>query len=496
MKPEPMKFQTPLYSAADIRRQEQACAGQPLMELAGRAIANYAQGLLPDVQSSILLLAGPGNNGGDAFVAARLLRDIYRVALVFCGDTDKLPADAAAACRRWQESGGELLSDIPAGEWDLVIDGLFGIGLGKPLSGRPAELVAQVNRLGSKVLAIDIPSGLCADSGKVMGAAIHADCTMTFLGLKPGLFTLDGPDHAGTVVLEMLGTAPLQTPAGYLLEQEDVSCWLQPRRKNSNKGSYGSVGVVGGARQMSGAAILAARAALLLGSGRVYAGLLAPDAPAFDMMMPELMLRQAADVAALAALDCVVIGPGMGVEEAGAALLADALGNPATLVLDADALNLLAGANPLKERCAARKGVTIVTPHPGEAARMLAVSVEDVQQDRIAAAQNIAQAYGAITVLKGCGTVIAMPDGRWWINHSGNPGLASAGMGDALAGMIAAFVAQGLGAEQAALLGVHLHGAAADALVSQGLGPVGLTASEVLMEARHLLNHWLEWSKC
>ena len=490
-----MKFQTPLYSAADICRQEQACAGQPLMERAGQAIANYVQTLLPDVRSSILLLAGPGNNGGDALVAARLLRDIYRVALVFCGDTDKLPADAAAACRRWQESGGELLTDIPAGEWDLVIDGLFGIGLHKPLSGRPAELVAQVNSLSSKVLAIDIPSGLCADSGKVMGAAIHADCTMTFLGLKPGLFTLDGPDHAGTVVLEMLGTAPLQAPAGYLLEQEDVSCWLQPRRRNSNKGSYGSVGVVGGARQMSGAAILAARAALLLGSGRVYAGLLASDAPAFDMMMPELMLRHAADIAALSALDCLVVGPGMGSEDAAAALLADVLGSPAMLVLDADALNMLAADENLRNACSQRQSPDIVTPHPGEAARMLGWPVSEVQDDRIAGAVRIAEKYQAITVLKGCGTVIATPDGRWWINHSGNPGLASAGMGDALAGMIAAFVAQGLSSEQAALLGVHLHGAAADALVSQGLGPVGLTASEVVMEARHLLNHWLEWSK-
>jgi len=492
---DPMNFHTPLYFAADIRRQEQACAGQPLMELAGRAIANYVQGLLPDVQSSVLLLAGPGNNGGDALVAARLLRDIYRVALVFCGDTNKLPADAAAACRHWQESGGELLTDIPAGKWDLVIDGLFGIGLGKPLSGRPAELVVQVNRLGSKVLAIDIPSGLCADSGKVMGAAIHADCTMTFLGLKPGLFTLDGPDHAGTVVLEMLGTEPVQAPAGYLLEQEDVSRWLQPRRRNSNKGSYGNVAVIGGATQMSGAAILAARAALLLGAGRVYAGLLAPDAPAFDMMMPELMLRRAADIGKLSALDCLVIGPGMGCSDEAVSLLADAIRSTSTLVLDADALNLLAGANPLKQRCAEREGVSIVTPHPGEAARMLGTSVDAVQQNRIAAALNIAQDYQAITVLKGCGSVIAMPDSRWWINHSGNPGLASAGMGDALSGMIAALVAQGLSAEQAVLLGVHLHGAAADALVSQGLGPVGLTASEVAMEARHLLNHWQEWSK-
>jgi hydroxyethylthiazole kinase-like uncharacterized protein yjeF len=190
----------------------------------------------------------------------------------------------------------------------------------------------------------------------------------------------------------------------------------------------------------------------------------------------------------------------MGCGDTAAALLANAISNPATLILDADALNLLAAADPqkkdaLKKRCAGREAVSIVTPHPGEAARMLGVSVNEVQQDRIAAALNIAQDYRAITVLKGCGSVIAAPDGRWWINHSGNPGLASAGMGDALAGMIAAFVAQGLSAEQAVLLGVHLHGAAADMLVSQGLGPVGLTASEVVMEARHLVNHWQEWSK-
>ena len=375
-----------------------------------------------------------------------------------------------------------------------MIDGLLGIGLNKPLAGRPAELVAQINSLDTQVLAIDIPSGLCANTGRVLGNAIRADWTVTFLGLKPGLFTLDGPDHAGEVVMDSLGIkAGLRNPgpAGYLVEQEDVSKLLPKRLKNSNKGNFGNLGVVGGAAQMTGAAVLAARAGFLAGAGRVYLGLLDPDAPAFDVIMPELMLRAVDDVLNLAKLDCLVVGPGMGLDDRARAYLAAALPLSMPLLLDADALTLLARDESLRKQLGARRAVNVVTPHPGEAARMLACPVEEVQGDRIGSALKIAGEYGAITLLKGCGSIIAMPDGRWFINHSGNPGLASAGMGDTLAGIIGALIAQGLAAEQAVLLAVFLHGAAADGLVERGSGPVGLSASEVMTEARGLLNQWI-----
>jgi ADP-dependent NAD(P)H-hydrate dehydratase / NAD(P)H-hydrate epimerase len=490
-----MQFHRPLYSSDQIRQLEKQHVDMALMARAGLALSNYVQQLLPDLSSSILLVAGSGNNGGDALVAARLLHDIYPVTVVFCGDEAKLPPDAAQAYHAWIESGGTLLDTIPDGRWDLVVDGILGIGLNKPVEGKPAALVEQINKLGIRVLAIDIPTGLNADTGSLMGEAVRADWTMTFLGLKPGLFTLDGPDHAGEVVLETLGIEPDAEPVGCLLEQEDVATFLPKRKRNSNKGSYGNVAILGGAPEMTGAAVIAARAALLSGAGRVYAGLLTHDAPDLDVMVPELMLRAAEDIFTLAALDCLVLGPGMGQSEHARALLQRALTSSNVLLLDADALNLLAKHEDLRAQCRSRPIANIVTPHPGEAARLLSCSVAEIQSDRIAAALEIARKYHAVTVLKGCGTVIAMPNGDWYINHSGNPGLASAGMGDALAGVIAALVAQGVSPEQAVLLGVQLHGTAADALVEHGIGPVGLTASEVMMEVRRILNQWAEWGR-
>jgi len=490
-----MPLHRPIYSSDQIRQLEKQYADIALMERAGLAISNYVQHLLPDLSSSILLLAGPGNNGGDAMVAAKLLRDIYPVTVVLCGDTNKLPPDAKQTYTAWLESGGEVLDAIPDNQFDLVVDGLLGIGINKALEGPIAELVAQVNRLNTHVLAIDIPSGLCAKTGRVLGDAVRADWTMTFLGLKSGLFTLDGPDHSGEVILETLGIEPDAKPAGYLLEQEDVATFLPKRRRNSNKGSFGNVGVLGGAAQMTGAAVIAARAALLSGAGRVYAGLLAPHAPKFDVMVPELMVRAAEDIFDQGSFDCLVVGPGMGQSVSAKSLLKQALSTDVTLLLDADALNMMASDQSLQTLCHDRHAVNIVTPHPGEAARMLSSTVAEVQADRLVSALEIAQKYHAVTVLKGCGTVIATPAANWYINHSGNPGLASAGMGDALAGIIAALIAQKMSPEQAALLGVYIHGVAADALVEQGIGPIGLTASEVMMEVRRILNQWAEWGQ-
>lgn len=486
-----MKLYRPLYLASEIRALEQRHSAEPLMQRAGDAITEFVQGILPEAQSSILLLVGPGNNGGDALVAARLLQNVYRVTVVFCGDAEKLPPDAAAAYQCWLKSGGEILTDIPEGQWDLSIDALFGIGLQRPLAGRPAELVAKVNALKTPVLAIDVPSGLCADTGRVLGIAVRADWTITFLGLKPGLFTLNGPDLTGSVMVSTLGIKADGDATGYLLEQESVSKMLPARLKNSNKGNFGNLGVIGGAARMTGAAVLAARAGLLTGAGRVYLGLLDAAAPTYDSMMPELMLRPADEVLQLEKLDCLVIGPGMGMEDIARRYLTHALGLAVPLLLDADVLNQLAGDVSLRKLLVQRTAATIVTPHPGEAARMLACTVQDVQDNRIRSALDIARQYQAITLLKGCGSVIALPDGRWFINHSGNPGLASAGMGDTLAGIMGALVAQGLQAEEAVQLATYLHGAAADGLMERGSGPVGLSASEVMTEARWLLNQWI-----
>jgi hydroxyethylthiazole kinase-like uncharacterized protein yjeF len=478
-----------LYTTTQIRAIEQTHGTLGLMEKAGQAVAELARNLTED-GLPILVLAGPGNNGGDALVAARHLKHAWhRVDVVFTGDAARLPADAKAALDAWLACGGEILSEIPCGNnYGLVLDGLFGIGLIRPLEGAYATLIDQINTIAVPKLAIDVASGLCTDSGRIMGSAIRADYTLTFLGLKPGLFTLDGPDCSGIVHVSDLGVTTDIMPQGGLIDAPPAL--PNPRRRNSHKGSYGSVGVLGGDSAMTGAALLAARAALLTGAGRVYAGLLAGHAPAVDFSQPELMLRSAETLLDLNHLSALVVGPGMGHSGAAEAALQRAIDYPAALLLDADALTLLAKNTALRNQFGQRSHGNILTPHPGEAATLLECSVAEVQSDRIAAAQRIARDYHAIAVLKGCGSIVAFPDGRWFVNASGNAGMASGGMGDVLAGIIGSLAAQGMAPEQATLLGVYLHGAAADSLVADGVGPVGLTASEVTQEARNLLNKW------
>ena len=365
---------------------------------------------------------------------------------------------------------------------------MFGIGLQRSLEGELAALVRQVNALTCPVLAVDIPSGLHADSGRILGCAVRATHTLTFLGRKPGLYTLDGPDHAGNIHCSDLGIdhSDSEAPAGRLL-QERALVALPRRQRNSHKGMFGNVAVLGGDTGMSGAVLLAARAALLCGSGRVYGGFVGTPL-AVDPQQPELMLRSADEVAGLEGINCAAIGPGLGLSPAAIEVVQHWLARDIPLLLDADALNLLAAQTGLQAAMTERRAPTVITPHPLEAARLLGCSVGEVQQDRIASAQRLAQQFHAVCALKGAGTVCATPDGRWWINASGNPGLASAGTGDVLSGIIASLLAQGLDATTAATVGVHLHGAAADRLVQQGIGPIGLTASELTEAARHLIN--------
>lgn len=482
----------PVYLSREIRAIEQQYAGQQLMKRAGQAIAELAQQQL-DNDGKLLIIAGPGNNGGDALVAARHLKATgYTVSVVFTGKVHQLSADASDSLTQWQESGGQLLTEIPINDtWDLIIDGLFGIGLTRDLSGNYANIVTQINNMHTPVLAIDIPSGLCSDTGRVRGIAINAAATLTFIGLKPGLLTLAGPDHCGELHLEPLGIDPRRSPpsAGSLLTRAAVACLLPRRAANTHKGQFGSVGILGGAESMIGAALLAGRAALKCGAGKVVLGLLAAHAPGEDLLQPELMLYPPEVLIHLSGLSCLVIGPGLGQSDLARRLLEGRLESSIPLVLDADALNLIAQYPSLQEGLR-RHQHAIITPHPAEAARLLGVTTADVQQARIECALMLAKTWETIVVLKGVGSVCALPDGRWHINTSGNPGMSSAGMGDVLAGMIGALLAQGLNTELATLLAVFLHGAAADQLIQQGKGPVGLTAGEVIDAARGLLNQW------
>jgi hydroxyethylthiazole kinase-like uncharacterized protein yjeF len=485
----------PILLTDDVRAVEAiVAAGEDapnLMERAGLAAAELARDRLLTDKRSVLVLAGPGNNGGDGFVVARHLKNWwYQVSVVFAGERDRLSSDARAAHDAWLGAGGELLSEIPAGRVDLVIDALFGIGLQRELSGQHADLVARVNALRCPVLALDIPSGLHADSGRVLGSAIRAHHTMTFIALKPGLLTLDGPDHAGTLHVEQLGldVAALRPPPGCLVPTALLSHVLPARARNSHKGTFGSLGIIGGAAGMTGAALLAGRAALSLGAGRTYLGLLGAREAPVDPMQPELMLREADEVVEMRHLNCLVVGPGLGQSPPARSLVARALERDMPLVLDADALNLIGAHDALAEVCAARSSATLITPHPAEAARLLRTDTAAVQADRIRAATALSARYQATVALKGAGTVIAEPSGAWWINTSGNPGLASAGMGDVLSGLIGALVSQGARPEDALLAAVHLHGLAADDCIKRTGGPIGLTASEVTHAARALLN--------
>ena len=514
-----------LLNAAQIRAAETAHARKfpkvSLMQRAGAAVAKLATSLLKKKKSAaILVLAGPGNNGGDAWVAASLLKKSgHKVTVIALGEHKFAEPTAKAAHAAYVRAKGAIRKDIPKDSpFDLVIDGLFGIGLARAATGAFAAAIENANALRSSatpVIAIDVPSGLDADTGIAHGPTIVADHTITFIGFKPGLFTADGKDHAGEVHLELLVASSLfasDEATGELLTAESVRGLIPQRRQNSHKGTYGNAAVIGGAEGMVGAAVLAARAALYMGPGKVFLGIASKDVPAFDPLNPEVMVRKADDLVADENLDSIAIGMGLGTDKSAPRLLSAVLGRALPLVLDADALNLLAATPSFVTALASRSSKSstgapsrskmtgeahqysnlILTPHPGEAARLMNVPVSQIESNRVESAVTMAKKFDAVVVLKGAGTVIAARDGSYFINTSGNPGMASGGMGDALSGMLAAFLAQGMGALDAAKLAIYVHGAAADACMEHGMAPLGLTASEVMFEARMLLNAGLE----
>jgi hydroxyethylthiazole kinase-like uncharacterized protein yjeF len=275
-----------------------------------------------------------------------------------------------------------------------------------------------------------------------------------------------------------------------VITQQQVASFLKPRPRESHKGMFGTVAVIGGDSGMVGAALIAARAAHKLGAGCVHVGLLADNAPAVDLLQPELLLHRAQDAMRLPRLDVLAIGCGMGRSPAARKLVSDSLRLELPLVLDADALNILANSPDLQTAFRARNAAAIITPHPAEAGRLLGVSSAEVQAERAEAAERLARQLRCNVVLKGADSVCVTRDGKMWVNKTGNPGMSSAGMGDALTGIIAAFLAQGLGPDEALLLGVHLHGAAGDALAAQH-AMIGMTATEVTEWARWLMNQWL-----
>jgi hydroxyethylthiazole kinase-like uncharacterized protein yjeF len=475
----------PLYRVSELRALEQAAqaslAAGVLMQRAGSAAAARLVGRLPGGRGRVRVICGPGNNGGDGYVCALELArhgcDVQCVALAGASTED-----ARAAFARWAAAGGVTLTTLPADEaCDAVVDAMFGIGMSRPLAGPYLAAADWINRQRVPVLAIDLPSGLDADTGGWVGGVpgVRATTTVSFIGAKPGLYTGDGCDAAGEVQVEPIGVAP-GACAGTLLAPDDFPALRAPRRRNSHKGTYGSVAVVGGHVGMVGAPLLAARAALRLGAGRVYVECIGAAELRLDPLQPELMFRP---LAGLDEVTAVVVGCGLGDDAAARAALAAALLRRCPVVIDADALNLLAVDEALARACADRPAESILTPHPLEAARLLRTGAADVQADRVGHALALASRFRALVVLKGAGTVVAAPDGLYAVNPTGSPALAGAGSGDVLAGMIGALLGQCDDARQAVHASVWLHGAAADDFGAD----VGLVASDIaLLAARRL----------
>lgn len=484
-----------LHTAEQVRALEAALQSRhgidpaTLMARAGAALFRHLRAAWPQARS-VLVAAGGGNNGGDGYeLALRLRRAGIEVAVVALAPSRAPVAQAAAA--RWQQAGGALSTWTPGTalpDADLVVDAVFGIGLARAPDAAASALIEAINGHPAPVLAVDVASGIDADRGSAPGACVQAQRTVSLLARKRGLYTGAAQDRCGRLAFDDLDcTALLPSPSSAagcaLLDGADLQAALKPRRRGAHKGDHGFALVVGGDEGMSGAVRLAGHAALRAGAGWVALATRAGHAATVALERAELMVHGIEDAPALAPLlaraDAVAIGPGLGQGRWAQALLAAALEVPAPLVLDADALNLLARAP------CALAAERILTPHPGEAARLLGLADADaVEADRFGAARTLARRYAAVVVLKGAGTVV--DDGlRTWVCPYGNPGMASAGMGDALTGIIVALLAQGLPAAVAAPTGVLVHALAGDAAAVAG--ERGLLAGDLIAQLRGVL---------
>ncbi len=472
-----------------IAIQEFGIPGAELMERAGSRAFQLLQELWPQA-ARITVVCGAGNNAGDGYVVARLARQAgLQVQILSLSDPLKLTGDALAMADAWQQLGGEIepYEALPRAT-ELIVDALLGTGLERDVTGYWAEAVQAINEHSAPVLAIDIPSGLNSDSGRSMGCAVQADATLSFIGLKQGMFTAEGPDYCGQVHFDAL-EIPARIYARQLLAARRIE-WLkvaqqvQPRRRSYHKGDLGHVLVVGGNRGYSGAVRLAAEAAARSGAGLVSVATHPVHAACLNLQRPELMCRGLESGDELQTLieraNVIALGPGLGKDSWARSLFDTVVNSGLPLVMDADALNLLAEAPT-------RRDNWVLTPHPGEAARLLGSDTQAVQADRFAALQQLQSRFGGVVVLKGAGSLVGGGSSHPpAVCSAGNPGMASGGSGDLLTGIIAALIAQGYQQLEAAELGVALHAAAGDRAARQG--EIGMLASDSLSELRGLLN--------
>ena len=481
-----------LYTVEQVRRLDRAAiddvgiAGFELMQRAAAAALAMLERRWPRARR-LDVFAGDGNNGGDAFLLAGLARSRGMDVRVFALGENPRSDDAARARAEWSGRGGEIVlveGVVDAATADVVVDGLFGTGLTRALEGKAARVVESINRQDAPVFALDVPSGLDADTGSMPGATVQAQATISFVGWKRGLFTASGRDACGELELATLGI-PEQVHAGVGADALLLGArGMPPRAHDVNKGRFGHVLAIGGDQGMGGAIRLAGEAALRVGAGLVSVATRAAHVEALHGARPELMVR-AVDgpqsiAAALARADALALGPGLGQGAWGHALWDAALRSGLPVVVDADALNLLA-VHRLDV-----PPVAVLTPHPGEAARLLGTDIATIQRDRFAAVRALARRWRGVVVLKGSGSLVGDVDGRVAVCPFGNPGMASGGMGDVLTGVIAGLLAQGLDAWDAACTGVTVHARAGDR--AAGDAPRGLIASDLFPALRELVN--------
>ncbi len=485
-----------LYRCEQIRACEQQAVSvyqldeNALMSRAGAEAFLYIKKLYPQVKH-LAVFCGAGNNAGDGYVVARLAHEQGLAVTIYqCKAVGDLPPAAQYAALMASAAGVEcqFIDEPLDSEVDLIVDALLGIGIKGPVHGVIASAINQINESALPVVALDLPSGMNADTGIVENLCVKADVTLTFIAKKAGLYTADGPDYCGTILccsLQLDTCVTKQPVSATLLTPSTVSLPLAPRKKNSHKGDYGHVLVIGGAPGMPGAAGLAAKAAMRSGAGAVTIATWPEHAKSAVAYMPEAMIWGVTTAKELEPLltraTVCVVGPGLGESEWARNLFLAAITSQLPMVIDASALRLLAEHPQMDDNW-------ILTPHPGEAAALLSCHAGAIQKDRYVAAATIQKQYGGIVVLKGTGSIVQGSDKNVFVCPKGNPAMASAGMGDVLSGIIAGLCAQGFSLLEAAKCGVYAHALAGDR-IAQELGGTGLLASDLFDILPHVLNY-------
>lgn len=493
-----MPLPVALYSTAQVRALDAyaietlGVPGYTLMKRAGEAALRCLRTRWP-TSYRVVIVCGGGNNGGDGYVLAKFAQAAgLTVSVLAAVPTDKLRGDARQACEDFKTSGGRIqpFAADALTEGEVIVDALLGTGLRDAVRGELAQAIESVNSAGRPVFALDVPSGLDSDRGIALGAAVRAESTVTFVGMKIGLLMGHGPAYTGTVYFDDLEVttpdAAQFKPRVTRIVESEIAAALPRRSRAAHKGDFGRVLIVGSGTGMPGATRLAGEAALRVGAGLVTVAVAPENVAAIAAGRPELICSAPSEPRALKELmermDVIAIGPGLGQSEWARGALDAVLGSGKPTVIDADALNLLAARKSAQE---ARRS-WILTPHPGEAARLLAVTPEEIQQDRLKALDALVERYHSVVVLKGAGTLVGAPGWTTGLCERGNPGMATAGMGDVLTGAIAGILAQCRDPLAAARAGVLVHAMAGDIVARTG--ERGMLASDVARELRTGVN--------